>query len=94
MAKPLRYGPTIGVRLPLELHEHVVELAGEPGPGPWLRDLVVEHFGGRNVTGLHPAAEPSDDAEHKHHKAGLNKASLIVCACGAVQGVDGKWRQP
>jgi hypothetical protein len=41
MAKPLRYGPTIGVRLPLELHDRIISDVGIDEIGPWIRDLVV-----------------------------------------------------
>lgn len=104
MAKPLRYGPTIGVRLPIEIHDAVIEMAGPDGPGPWIRDLVVDYVptcAGHEPTKHDPFIEPEkasaeDQARACQHPQAKRRASGVkVCpSCGATQTGTGPWSQP
>ncbi len=91
MAKPLRYGPTIGVRLPVEIHSQILELAGPDGPGPYIRDLVVDQ--------LDTPTPHNDPSVCDHHTAVCKVISggmkQLTCAnCGAVKTSNGPWTQP
>ncbi len=101
MAKPLRYGPTIGVRLPLEIHETVLERAGERGPGPWIRDLVETALGASR--GYQPGTFQRIDGDTvsnhaeicDHAKNRVRSSGVRVCAsCGATKTGNGPWVTP
>jgi hypothetical protein len=90
-------GPTIGFRLPLELHQQLVERAERYGesPGEYVRRFITKTLTAASstvVTPRHAVLVPEGCAHAK--RTGIGGGMLLCDSCKAIRGADNIWRHP
>lgn len=82
MGRPLRYGPAISTRLPLEDHDRLITKSGDESLSAWLREAALDRLGRRSEPAL-IASNPEPPVDIARRAAGEdaeNRAEEIAQA--------------